>query len=122
MKYDFGTVSERDMDMLFLNAFATDKGFMKLFIGKTDLPKGDYTINEVYLSKADKDGESDITIIIERIIELFVSRYMSACTETKCIIYFRLIEVYVHTKSRPKATRIHLSKRKISSFYIPHLE
>ena len=65
MKYDFGTVSERDMDMLFLNAFATDKGFLKLFIRKADLPKGDYKVNEVYLSKADKDGESDITVIIE---------------------------------------------------------
>jgi len=65
MKYDFGTISERDMDMLFLNAFGTDKGFLKLFIEKTDLPKGDYTVSEVYLSKADKDGESDITLIIE---------------------------------------------------------
>ena len=65
MKYDFGTVSERDMDMLFLNAFGTDKGFLKLFIGKADLPKGDYVVNEVFLSKADKDGESDITVIIE---------------------------------------------------------
>ena len=65
MKYDFGTVSERDMDMLFLNAFATDKGFLELFIKEAKLPKGDYTVNEVYLSKADKDGESDITVIIE---------------------------------------------------------
>lgn len=65
MKYDFGTVSERDMDMLFLNAFATDKGFLELFIKNAKLPKGDYTVSEVYLSKADKDGESDITVIIE---------------------------------------------------------
>ena len=65
MKYDFGTVSERDMDMLFLNAFGTDKGFLKLFIQETNLPKGNYTVSEVYLSKADKDGESDITVIIE---------------------------------------------------------
>lgn len=65
MKCDFGTISERDMDMLFLNAFGVDKGFLKLFIGKTDLPKDDYTVSEVYLSKADKDGESDITVIIE---------------------------------------------------------
>ena len=65
MKYDFGTVSERDMDMLFLNAFGTDKGFLDLFVGKTNLPKADYSVSEVYLSKADKDGESDITVIIE---------------------------------------------------------
>ena len=65
MKCDFGTVSERDMDMLFLNAFSTDKGFLNLFIEEAKLPKADYTVKEVCLSKADKDGESDITVIIE---------------------------------------------------------
>lgn len=65
MKCDFGTISERDMDMLFLNAFGTDKDFLKLFIEETDLPVEDYAVSEVYLSKADKDGESDITVIIE---------------------------------------------------------
>lgn len=30
-----------------------------------NLPKDDYIVSEVYLSKADKDGESDITVIIE---------------------------------------------------------
>lgn len=64
MKCDFGTVSERDMDMLFMNAFLTDKGFLDLFLTKTDIPKADYDICEIYLSKADKDGESDITVII----------------------------------------------------------
>ncbi|SCY69696.1 hypothetical protein SAMN02910292_02551 [Lachnospiraceae bacterium XBB2008] len=64
MKFDFGTVSERDMDMLFLNAFGSDKGFLHLFIDKTDLQGTDYDVKEVYLSKADKDGESDITVII----------------------------------------------------------
>lgn len=64
-KYSFGTVSERDMDMLFLNVFGTDKGFLQLFISKTDLPESDYEVKEIYLSKADKDGESDITVVIE---------------------------------------------------------
>ena len=65
MKYDFGTVSERDMDMLFLNAFGTDEAFLNLFIRKAGLPRAKYTVSEVYLSKADKDGESDITVIIQ---------------------------------------------------------
>lgn len=65
IKCDFGTVSERDMDLLFLNAFGKDKAFLKLFIDKTNLPVGDYTVTEIYLSKVDKDGESDITVIIE---------------------------------------------------------
>ncbi len=65
MKLDFGTVSERDMDMVFLNAFSTDKGFLNLFIDKTNLPKTDYDVTEICLSKADMDGESDITVVIE---------------------------------------------------------
>ena len=65
MKIDFGTVSERDMDVLFLNLFGTDPGFLKLFLNKVNIPKEKYTVNGIYLSKADKDGESDITVIIE---------------------------------------------------------
>ncbi len=65
MKLDFGTVCERDMDMLFMTAFATDEGFLNLFIRETNFPKERYEVKEIYLSKADKDGESDITVIIE---------------------------------------------------------
>ena len=38
MKLDFGTVNERDLDMLFMNAFCVDKGFLQLFLDKTDFP------------------------------------------------------------------------------------
>ena len=65
MKCDYGTVSERDMDVLFLNAFGSDKGFLQLFLNKTDIPCDNCVIDEIYLSKSDKDGESDITVIIE---------------------------------------------------------
>ncbi len=65
MKLDFGTVSERDMDLMFMNAFSFDKGFLQVFIDKTDIPKAEYSITEVSLSKTDKDGESDITVVIE---------------------------------------------------------
>ena len=65
MKCDFSTVSERDMDMLFLNAFSIDLGFLNLFIKEASLPDLDYTVREIYLSKADNDGESDITVIVE---------------------------------------------------------
>lgn len=65
MKFDFGTISERDMDMMFLNAFYLDKGFLKLFTDKADFPKADFDVTEVVLSKTDKDGESDITVIIK---------------------------------------------------------
>lgn len=65
MNFDFGTVSERDMDMMFLNAIGADKNFLKLFIDKTDFPKTDFDVIDVFLSKSDKDGESDITVIIQ---------------------------------------------------------
>ena len=65
MKCDFGTVYERDMDVMFLNALSSDNSFLKLFTDQTTLPKAEYKVKEVYLSKSDKDGESDITVIIE---------------------------------------------------------
>ena len=65
MKFDFGTVSERDMDLLFLNVFGADKDILRLFTDKTDYPNTDYDVKEIYLSKSDKDGESDITVVIE---------------------------------------------------------
>ncbi len=65
IKFDFGTVSERDMDVMFLHAFAEDRDFLRIFTDKTDLPGADYEIAEIDLSKADGDGESDITVIIE---------------------------------------------------------
>lgn len=65
MKLDFGTVSERDMDLLFLNAFVNDKCFLQLFIDESSLAKTDYDIDEIFLSKSDKDGESDITVILK---------------------------------------------------------
>lgn len=65
MKCDFSTVSERDMDMLFLNAFSIDPGFLDLFIKEVSLPDLDYKVREIYLSKTDNDGESDITVIVE---------------------------------------------------------
>ena len=37
MQLDFSTVHERNMDLLFLEAISTDKGFADLFISKTNL-------------------------------------------------------------------------------------
>lgn len=48
MKIDFGTVSERDMDVLFLNLFGTDPGFLDLFLSKVDIPKEKHTVSEIY--------------------------------------------------------------------------
>ena len=60
------TISERDMDLLFIESILTDVGFCELLINKTDLKGEPYKILGAELSKADSDlGESDITVIIE---------------------------------------------------------
>lgn len=60
----FNTVSERDMDMLFVQAFLTDSDFKGLFLSQ--VYKCGYSIQSVELSKVDAQyGESDITIILE---------------------------------------------------------
>lgn len=67
VKVEYCTVEERDMDTLFLEAFASDKGFLKLFTDKVDVLKDNDSLNvvNVELSKSDNDGESDITVILE---------------------------------------------------------
>lgn len=63
-KVDYCSVSERDMDTLFLTAFATDKSFVEIFLKKAQINFDDFYVENVILSKADSDGESDITVII----------------------------------------------------------
>ena len=61
----YKNVSERDMDLLFIEAFATDPGFIDLFLNKLGT-KDDYTIVSVERSKVDKGlGESDITVVYD---------------------------------------------------------
>lgn len=67
MKFRFNGVSERDMDLLFLEEFAVNKDFLKLFIRKiesTDLANYKVVSEEVSFVDAAL-GESDLTIILE---------------------------------------------------------
>lgn len=61
----FGTIVERDMDLLLLEAVATDSRFAKLLVEKTDLKGKPFEVVSVDLSVSDSDGESDITIIVK---------------------------------------------------------
>ena len=64
--YKNKNVCERDMDLLFIEAFVTDRGFSDLFINQTSFKGKEYKILSTEISKVDKDlGESDITIIID---------------------------------------------------------
>lgn len=62
----FSTLRERDMDLLFMEAIITDKGFAKSIVETADLPDGDFSVVDVELSRTELElGESDITVIIE---------------------------------------------------------
>lgn len=59
----YRNVSERDMDLLFIEAFATAPGFLDLFTEKIDRPKHPCTVLSAERSKVDYGlGESDITV------------------------------------------------------------
>lgn len=59
------TISERDMDLLFVESISTDFGFCKLMLDKTDLSGASFQIISAELSKMDSSfGESDITVVI----------------------------------------------------------
>lgn len=68
MKFRFNGVSERDMDLLFLEEFAVNKDFLNLFIHKIeDTNLAVYKVVSEEASFVDVSlGESDLTIILER--------------------------------------------------------
>ena len=60
------TITERDMDMLFIESAISDTEFCRLIIDKTDLKGKPFVIVNAELSKSDSSlGESDITVVIE---------------------------------------------------------
>ena len=62
----YRNVSERDMDLLFMEAFATDKEFVKLFLEQTIHDNKPFTVVHAERSKVDRGlGETDITVIYE---------------------------------------------------------
>lgn len=61
----FSDVSERDMDLLFLEEFASSSEFLNIFLSKIGLENAN--IIEVEQSKVDMEyGESDMTLIVEK--------------------------------------------------------
>lgn len=61
----FGNIQERDMDLMFLESFLTDKGFLELFLNKAEIKGTSVEVLNVALSETDPEyGESDITVIL----------------------------------------------------------
>lgn len=62
----YGKIAERDMDLLFAEAFASDIGFVKLFFDKGNIQYNEIVVEQVELSHTEVDlGESDITVKIK---------------------------------------------------------
>ena len=60
------TLTERDMDLLFIESILTDPGFCRLLISKTDIKGQQLQILCAELSKEDSAlGESDITVVVD---------------------------------------------------------
>ena len=60
------TITERDMDLLFVESILTDPGFCRLTLDKTDLKGRPFRVLSAELSKTDADlGESDIFVAVE---------------------------------------------------------
>lgn len=65
IKCIFSDVSERDMDLLFLEEFVSSEEFLGIFLSKISLENA--TICSVEQSKTDVQfGESDMTVIVEK--------------------------------------------------------
>lgn len=62
----FSTVRERDMDLLFLEAFASEPEFVQLVLEETPYAGKKISVLDAQLSRTELDlGESDITVILE---------------------------------------------------------
>ena len=65
MKIRLEAVQERDIDLLIMEEFASDKNFAQIFLDAVTF-KNDYKIKEIIHSKTDSTlGESDVVIILE---------------------------------------------------------
>ena len=66
VNYALNTVTERDMDLLFANALASDPGFLCLFVSKAGIICNHPVVTDVIISKTEtRLGESDITLHLE---------------------------------------------------------
>lgn len=64
MKFQFDTTLERDIDLLIMEEFVSNKEFAKIFLDAVGIDC-DYIIDEVIHSKTDAElGESDVVIVL----------------------------------------------------------
>lgn len=64
MSIGFEKVFERDIDLLVINKFNNDNNFKEFFLNRIGF--SGFDVIDSYHSLSDKNGESDITIILEK--------------------------------------------------------
>lgn len=78
-------VFERDIDLLMIEEFVSDRTFARIFLDKLQL-SDDYVVYKASHSLADSDGESDITLILQypdRKVALLIEDKIDAKTMPK---------------------------------------
>lgn len=82
VKCNYNNISERDMDMLFLQLFSSDAGFVDLFLREAKIASKSVSVVAIELSKTDPElGESDITVTLNvdgKRIELLIEDKIDA--------------------------------------------
>ena len=82
IKCNYNNISERDMDMMFLQLFSSDVGFVEVFLREAEIPSNSVSVVAIELSKTDPVlGESDITVILNvdgKQIELLIEDKIDA--------------------------------------------
>lgn len=81
-KCNYNNIFERDMDMLFLQLFSSDTGFVDLFLREAKMPSNSVSVVAIELSKTDPElGESDIAVMLNadgKRIELLIEDKIDA--------------------------------------------
>jgi hypothetical protein len=104
MKYKFGNVCERDIDVLLLNSFSVNQGFATLFVNKLNRPDlSNISLVDVELSKVDPTwGESDVTVRLEssgrRYALLIEDKVGAEAQPEQCNRYFRRGKIGIEKK------------------------
>lgn len=65
MIMSFENVTERDLDLLFMQKFSSDRQFLKLFLDEIGYNEADMTIRTISHSVSTEDGESDIVVTLD---------------------------------------------------------
>lgn len=97
----FNAVHERDMDILFLEALASDSGFTNLVLSKTKYCNKEFQVLGAALSETETDlGETDISVILQiediRVGLLIEDKVDAIAMPEQSLRYHKRAEIGIH--------------------------